>query len=227
MQVEITIVSGRTLKNVNWQHGTLKPYAVLWIDSGPKCTSKVDTVHDEDPIWDEKISITLPPTSRPDTAVLYMDIVHANPLPGTKPLVGSAQLPLRDVLNEARSGKVPRSLKLKRPSGRPHGKLEIKIGVNDHPMNYSQVGPQGQPAYYGYGGPPPQQHQYPYGAPAAPPAGYPSAYGYGAPRPPVPVHGSPRASTAQTSNRGMDANTKLAVGVATKLFGETFKSVFN
>jgi C2 domain len=102
---------------VNWRNGDLKPYAILWIDSGPKCTSNVDVENDEDPIWDEKMPIALPPTSHPDTAVLYIDIVHANASPGTKPLVGSAQLPLRGVLNEARSsGKVLRNLKLKRPS---------------------------------------------------------------------------------------------------------------
>ncbi|KAJ4802573.1 Calcium-dependent lipid-binding (CaLB domain) family protein [Rhynchospora pubera] len=202
-EVEVTIETAKNLKNVNWRNGQLKPYAVVWIDDGPKVTTKVDVDNDEDPIWDEKLLVPLPPSSRLEEAKLYIDVVHANAAEGVKPLVGSAKLHLHEVVDEVGiGGKAIKSLKLKRPSGRPHGKLEVKVAVKEPQRYYDQYAPPyGQAASRGYGeqyggyGQPYAQPQPGYSYPAtAPPAGYPyggppqPAYGYGAP--PQPAYGS-------------------------------------
>uniref|UniRef100_N1QU87 Uncharacterized protein n=1 Tax=Aegilops tauschii TaxID=37682 RepID=N1QU87_AEGTA len=89
-EVEVTVGSARDLKNVNWRNGDLQPYAVLWVDDGPKCSSRVDLDNGESPVWDEKLTVPLPPsTARLEDAVLRIDVVHANAGGGTKPLVGS------------------------------------------------------------------------------------------------------------------------------------------
>uniref|UniRef100_A0A0D9XH59 C2 domain-containing protein n=1 Tax=Leersia perrieri TaxID=77586 RepID=A0A0D9XH59_9ORYZ len=92
-EVEVMVSWANDLKNVNWRNGDLKPYAVLWIDSGAKCSTR-----------DDKLTVPLPPTNRLDDAVLYIDVVHANASDGVKPLIGSARLPLRDVLADAGKG---------------------------------------------------------------------------------------------------------------------------
>ncbi|CAL5090350.1 unnamed protein product [Urochloa decumbens] len=222
-EVEVTVGSARDLKNVNWRNGDLKPYAVAWIDSGTKCSTRVDLDNGEDPSWDEKLLLPLPPTSRLDDAVLYLDVVHANAnaADGVKPLVGSARLPLRDVLDGAGigGGKVSRTLRLKRPSGRPHGRLDVRVAVKE-PARYYDPNPYPAPAGYGQ----PQGSRDPYGSgggyygagaaaggyggaaaygsggygaaaqpyAAAPPAGYPSAYGSA----PQPAYAAPPPTTA-------------------------------
>ncbi|XP_073012607.1 uncharacterized protein [Typha latifolia] len=198
-EVEITIGSARDLKNVNWRHGDLKPYAVAWVDGGAKCSTKADLDNDVSPVWDEKLSIPLPPDRRLEEAVLYVDVVHAKAAEGVKPLVGSARIPIREVLDDVGVGaKSARSLKLKRPSGRPQGKLEVKITIKEParyydryapPQPYAQSAPdrRGEGSYggygYGYGEPAPARAGYPY-APSAPsPAGAGYPYAPSAPSP--------------------------------------------
>ena len=223
-EVEVTVGSARDLKNVNWRHGDLRPYAVAWVDSGARCSTRVDLDGGESPAWDEKVLVSLPPASRLDDAVLHVDVVHANADEGVKPLVGSARLPLRDVLDEAGlGGKAARNLRLKRPSGRPQGRLDVHVAVKEParyydpypaPGGYAQTGTRdpygpGPGGYYGggsggggYGGGYGSGAAYGsagYGAAqpyaAAPPAGYPSAYGSAAP-PPQPAYGAPPAASA-------------------------------
>ncbi|KAF8675227.1 hypothetical protein HU200_047896 [Digitaria exilis] len=216
-EVEVTVGSARDLKNVNWRNGDLKPYAVLWIDSGARCTTRVDVDGGENPTWDEKVLVPLPPSSRLDDAVVHIDVVHANAAEGVKPLVGSARLPLRDVLDDAGiGGKASRSLRLKRPSGRPHGRLDVRVAVKEParyydpnnpypaPVGYApQTGARGSygsggDGYYGsgggYGGGAYGSGGYGAAQPyaAAPPAGYPPAYG-SAP-PPQPAYGAAPAA---------------------------------
>ncbi|XBI04474.1 hypothetical protein VPH35_132771 [Triticum aestivum] len=192
-EVEVTVGTARDPKNVNWRNGDLKPYAVLWIDAGARCSTRVDLDNNENPAWDEKVVVPLPPTSRLQDAVLYLDVVHANAAEGVKPLVGSARLPLRDVVDDAGVGsKASRNQKLKRPSGRPQGKLDVRVAVKE-PARYYESYP--APAGYGssqpavpYGGGS-SRDAYgggygagagAYGAAAAPPSGYP---GYGSTEP--------------------------------------------
>ncbi|GJN34719.1 hypothetical protein PR202_gb23410 [Eleusine coracana subsp. coracana] len=245
-EVEVTVGSARDLKNVNWRNGDLKPYAVLWIDSGAKVSTRVDVDGGESPTWDDKLLVPLPPSSRLDDAVLYVDVVHANAGEGVKsPLVGSARLPLRDILDDAGvgGGKASRTLRLKRPSGRPQGKLDIRVAVKE-PSRYYDPNPYPAPGSYassrdtyaaggaGYGGgygsaPPPSGYPAAYGT-AQPPSGYPAAYGAA---PPQPAYGSAYGAAAappvvggvdpgqQKKGSKMGVGTGVAVGAAAGLLG--------
>ncbi|CAN6197789.1 unnamed protein product [Urochloa humidicola] len=243
-EVEVTVGSARDLKNVNWRNGDLKPYAVAWVDSGAKCSTRVDLDNGECPTWDEKLLLPLPPTSRLDDAVLHVDVVHANATDGVKPLVGSARLPLRDVLDDAGvGGKVSRTLRLKRPSGRPHGRLDVRVAVKEParyydpnpypaPAGYAQPGtrdPYGSGAggYYGSGGGAYGGAAAAYGAAggygaaaaaaqpyaSAPPAGYPSPYGSA----PQPAYGAPPAAAAAYGSTATAA--PAAYGAAAPAYG--------
>jgi len=244
-EVEVTVGSATNLKNVNWRNGDLHPYAVLWIDDGPKCSTRVDLDNGEDPVWDDKLLVPVPPSvTRLEDAVLCIDVVHADAAEGVKPLVGSARLPLRDVLDDAGiGGKVSRSLRLKRPSGRPQGRLEVRVAVREAaPRYYGYESSYPAPAYGGgvgsrdpyYAAAPPGPGyggQQPY---AAPPAGYPAYGGYGAaaaaapPAPPMAYgagSGDPSAAAAYGSaapaatKSKMGMGTGLAVGAAAGLLG--------
>ncbi|CAL5000360.1 unnamed protein product [Urochloa decumbens] len=241
-EVEVTVGSASNLKNVNWRNGELRPYAVVWVDDGPKCSTRVDLDNGEDPVWEEKLAVPVPPPSaaRLDDAVLYIDVVHANADADeavVKPLVGSARLPLRDVLDDAGvGGKVSRTLRLKRPSGRPQGRLDVRVAVREAAARYYDPYP--APAYGNPAGAAGSRDPY-YGQP---PAGYP-AYGagaYGAAAPPAaaaayyggappPAAGAAAAygaapppaagATAAQSSSKMGMGTGLAVGAAAGLLG--------
>ncbi|CAL4964279.1 unnamed protein product [Urochloa decumbens] len=211
------------------------------------CSTHVGTDDGENPDWDEKLSVPLPPSiTRLEDAVLHIDVVHANAAEGVKPLVGSARLPLRDVLDggAGAGGKASRTLRLKRPSGRPQGMLDARVAVREakrYHDPYPTPAAYGHPAggsrdpYYGAPPPPPPAYGQPY---AAPPVGYPAAapgaYGYGGAPPPVygapsappayaaaaPVVGAPAAAGAATQkNNKMGMGTGLAVGAAAGVLG--------
>ncbi|CAN6461628.1 unnamed protein product [Victoria cruziana] len=195
LELELTVSSAKDLKNVNWRYGDLSPYVVVWVDQDTKLTTKVDDQNDTSPIWNEKLIVPVR-GPRLEDAVLSIDVVHVNASGETKPLVGSARLPLKEVVDEVGfNERYAKSLKLKRPSGRPQGKIEVKVTVREirypapspYPQPYGQTTRDYHPAYpyagsakYAdpYGAPPA-----PYGAPpvpyGAPPAGYPGAYGGG------------------------------------------------
>ncbi|KAF7843065.1 protein SRC2-like protein [Senna tora] len=184
-ELELKIASAKNLKNVNWRHGPNRPYAVVWVDPKNKCSTRVDESGDTEAFWDETLLIPLPPGPIEDFT-LYIDVVHAGSEEDTKPLIGSARLKLSQVLEEAGIGdRATHSLTLKRPSGRPQGKVEVSVTIRE--IGYRAPGsyyapPYGVPPPYGYayGGAPPQAAGYPYSgynAPAAPAYGQPS-YGY-------------------------------------------------
>ncbi|GKE07769.1 protein SRC2, partial [Tanacetum coccineum] len=195
-ELEVTVTSAKNLKNVNWRHGPLKPYAVVWVDPKNKSTTRVDETGDESPIWDQKLVI---PFNDPiDESSLYIDIVHAYPDEDTKPLIGSAKLKLKDVVDDVGLGQLyTDSLKLKRPSGRPHGKVEVKVLVKD--PRYQARDP-----YY----PPPGYPYAPYGGP--PQYGQPGYVGE------QPSYGAYKEEK-KSSKYGM--GTGLAVGAAAGLLG--------
>ncbi|KAK6936812.1 C2 domain [Dillenia turbinata] len=232
-EVEVTISSAKDLKNVNWRHGDLKPYAVLWVDPKNKCSTKVDERGDTSPHWDEPLVIPL--TAPPEDSTLYIDIVHAYPEEGTKPLIGSAKLPLREVVCDVGFGEpLEKTLKLKRPSGRPQGKLEVKVVVRE--TRHRAPDPYYAPPYgvqqREYSGAPPAYGN-PYAA-AAPPAGYPysaqggygqPSYGYGQPAYVQSVqgqdpYGSGRGLVQEEKKKSkFGMGTGLAVGAAAGLLG--------
>jgi hypothetical protein len=64
-----------------------------------------------------------------ETAILRIDVIQANAGNGFNLLVGSAHLPLREVLDE-RLGTAAarrRDLHLKQPSGRRYGHIDVRI----------------------------------------------------------------------------------------------------
>ncbi|KAI6696345.1 hypothetical protein NL676_016464 [Syzygium grande] len=204
-ELEVTVSSARDLKNVNWRRGPTRAYAVLWVDPSNKCTTRVDEEGDTSPVWDQTLAIPLPPGPIEDQT-LYIDVVHAGSEEDTKPLIGSARIKLRDVLDEAGFGEpLKRSPQLKRPSGRPHGKVDVKVCVREPryraPDPYRETPYRVPPATREYA--PPATREYappayanPYAAPqpspyyaAAPPAG---GYSYGSYNaPPPPQYGQP------------------------------------
>ncbi|KAI4320002.1 hypothetical protein MLD38_033530 [Melastoma candidum] len=207
--VELTVTSAKDLKNVNWRNGSLSPYVVVWVDPNNKCSTRVDDEGDSFPVWDQTLSIPLPPHSTDDDTILYLDVVHAGSEPGTKPLIGSAKLTVRDVIDDVGYGeRTKRSLQLKRPSGRPHGKIDVKISVRE-PSRYRMADPYSAPPH-AYGvqtrDVSPQQYGYQYSKPqdsyysnAPPPtAGYPSSYGSVAAAP-VPAYGQQGYGSVQDS----------------------------
>ena len=210
-KLEVTLSSAKDLKNVNWRHGSLKPYAVIWVDQKAKCSTKVDEEGDTCPLWNETLVIPLLPPIEDST--LFIDVVHDGASDDTKPLIGSARLPLSEVgLGELES----RTLKLKRPSGRPQGKVEVKVCIRDPHYHapdpyYAPPGSKGytEPAQYGnpYAAPPPPSNSY---YPVAPPAGYPyDAYSQSS--------YSHQQEEKSKSKYGM--GTGLAVGVAAGALG--------
>lgn len=103
-ELEVTISSAKNLKNVNWRHGPLKPYAVVWADPKNKCSTHLDEEGDESPVWDQKL--TIPLNDPIEDSNLYIDIVHANAAEDTKPLIGSTKIKLKDVVDEVGIGEV-------------------------------------------------------------------------------------------------------------------------
>ncbi|XP_074291491.1 uncharacterized protein LOC141618295 [Silene latifolia] len=165
-EVEVTVTSAKDLKNVNWRNGPNTPYAVVWVDPDRKVSTRVDEEGDTCPRWDQTLVI---PLNFPiEDAILRIDVVHAHADSDTKPLIGSTKLPLREVVDEVGIGScLPRTLKLKRPSGRPHGKIDVEVSVRQ--PRYQAPDPYHAPPYgvtrdTGYGAPPPAG--YPYGQPA-------------------------------------------------------------
>lgn len=184
-EVQVKLSVARDLKNVNWRYGLVKPYAVVWVEPRNKCSTKADEEGDTSPEWDETLTIPLPGPVN-DGTMLYIDIVHAGSEPNTKQLVGSARLRLCDVIDDVGfDERASRTLQLKRPSGRPQGKVDVKVTVREPrylaPEQYYAppygVPPAGSGAFhapaYGdpYAAPPPPQVYG--GSYAAPPSGYP------------------------------------------------------
>ncbi|CAI8593765.1 unnamed protein product [Vicia faba] len=171
-ELDLTLKSAKALKNVNWRHGANQPYAVVWVDQANKFTTNVDANGDTEADWNQTMILPLPPI-RFEDLTLYIDIVHAGFEEDTKKLIGSARLQLVDVLDFGIGERESRVLTLKRPSGRPQGKVEVKVGIRENAYH-------AQGAYY------PPAYGVPYGAPAQPgpyysadpPAGYPQTPSY-------------------------------------------------
>lgn len=62
LDLVVTVVSAKHLKNVNWRNGELKPYVVLYLDSDHH---RVSTHSDDSvkPVWNERITLLSPDPS--------------------------------------------------------------------------------------------------------------------------------------------------------------------
>ncbi|XP_021732419.1 uncharacterized protein LOC110699236 [Chenopodium quinoa] len=237
LNLEITIISGKHLKNVNWKNGDLKPYAIFWVDPDNKLTTKSDDSGNTKPVWNQRF--LLPITSPLSDAFLSLEIFHSKASETPKPFVGSLQVRL-STLPEPDNRNIIRTYNVLRPSGRPDGKIRLKLAIKDQalpqqPQPHSgleydyQTTP--HPGYYYSSAPP-----YPYSssrsaspAPPPPPTAFPYSMGYysgyfpqsgvrsyGAPS--APVDYSPYEQRTRTSG-GFGLGTGLAVGAVAGALG--------
>ncbi|KAJ9539920.1 hypothetical protein OSB04_026426 [Centaurea solstitialis] len=179
LDLELTIVSAKHLKNVNWRNGDLSPYAIFWLDPDRRLATKSDDSNSTKPVWNERFLIPLPPAATAAVA-LTLEIFHSKPSDTPKPLVGTLRVPIDDLPNLEDSNAI-RTFDLRRPSGRPCGKIRLKLVLRERPLPDYQIAP--QPAYYYTTTPPP-----------------PPSYGRVLLQPPPPQ--SPRPFTDRQSSYG-------------------------
>ncbi|KAL2925242.1 BON1-associated protein 2 [Bienertia sinuspersici] len=187
LNLEITIISGKHLKNVNWKNGDLKPYAIFWIDPNHKLTTKSDDSGNTKPVWNQRF--LLPINSPLSDAFLSLEIFHSKTSETPKPFVGSLQLRLSS-LPEPDNPNIIRTLDLLRPSGRAHGKIRLKLVIKEQPLP-QQPPPPPQPQPQPQHQPQPQPSHLDYDYQTAPHPGY-----YYSSAPPYPYTSSRSVSPA-------------------------------
>ncbi|KAK4772296.1 hypothetical protein SAY86_014071 [Trapa natans] len=130
LDLHITLISAKHLKNVNWRIGALKPYAAVFLDPNRRLSTRPDEHGSTSPIWNE--SFTLPLASSLPDAFLTVDIFHSRPSETPKPLVGSLRVPLSTLVDriESSSDRIHK-LELLRPSGRPQGKVRLRLALRE------------------------------------------------------------------------------------------------
>ncbi|KAK9913695.1 hypothetical protein M0R45_037505 [Rubus argutus] len=145
LDLDLTIVSAKHLKNVNWKNGDLKPYAVFWVDPDRRLATKSDDSGSTRPVWNERF--TLPVTLSLNESVLTLEIFHSKPSDTPKPLVGTLRVSLKDLPDPDNSTRI-RAFELIRPSGRPQGKIRIKLAFRERPLppDYHNTPP--PPSYF-------------------------------------------------------------------------------
>ncbi|KAJ6690195.1 hypothetical protein OIU85_006473 [Salix viminalis] len=181
LDLDLTIISAKHLKNVNWKNGDLKPYAVFWVDPGRRLSTKSDDSGSTRPVWNERFS--LPLTFALRDSFLTLEIFHSKPSETPKPLVGTLRVAFKDLSDPDDSNRV-RTFELTRPSGRPQGKIRIKLGVRERPF------PSHPPPQPVYGITAPQSYYYS-GATLPPPPDYRRLPGYYSSPPPPPTPSRP------------------------------------
>ncbi|KAL5539150.1 hypothetical protein UlMin_045482 [Ulmus minor] len=131
LDLDLTIVSAKHLKNVNWKNGDLKPYAVFWVDPDRRLATKSDDSGSTSPVWNERF--TLPLTLPLHDSYLTLEIFHSKPSESPKPLVGTLRVSLKDLSAPEDLTRI-RKFPLTRPSGRPQGKIRIKLALRERPL---------------------------------------------------------------------------------------------
>ena len=161
LDLNLTIVSAKHLKNVNWRNGDLKPYAVFWVDPDRRLSTRSDDSGSTRPVWNERF--TLPLSVPLHGAVLTLEIFHSKPSETPKPLVATLRVELKELPDLDDSSKI-RIFSLLRPSGRPQGKIRVKLGIRERPLppphDYHFAPPSSY--YYTNTPPPPRYSASPY-----------------------------------------------------------------
>uniref|UniRef100_A0A2P2JCP9 Basic salivary proline-rich protein 1 n=1 Tax=Rhizophora mucronata TaxID=61149 RepID=A0A2P2JCP9_RHIMU len=187
LDLEITVISAKHLKNVNWRNGDLKPMATFYLDY----TETPHATHTDDsgstrPVWNERF--TLPITRPIHESILTLEVFHSKPSETRKPLVGAVKFPLSQLIlsKESSSSSAVRTLELIRPSGRPQGKVRVKLAVKERPLPPPMQDYANNPNYSHYYNPapplppppppPPLARDYREFSPS--PYGYSDHYGY-------------------------------------------------
>ncbi|CAO2195292.1 unnamed protein product [Urochloa humidicola] len=245
--LEVTVVSGKHLKNVNWRRGDLRAYVVAYLDPSRRAATRPDDGGGCKPAWNERLVLPLPPHLSPHdpSILLSLDVFHSKPSDSPKPLVGSARSPLRDLLfptnpnpSHDSAASTIFSLPLLRPSGRPQGKLRIRVAIRERspPPPEPQYPPPSSSPYYFPPPPPPaysappqygsEQYYRPSGYYSAPPPPTPSQYEYtGGPSAPVDYsrqyeqRGRTGGGGSGSGTGRYGVGTGLAVGAVTGALG--------
>ncbi|KAG6479660.1 extensin-like [Zingiber officinale] len=178
LDLEVNVVSAKHLKNVNWRNGDLKPYVVAYLDPDRRAATKPDDAGSTRPVWNERLALPLPLPSLETLFFLTLDVFHSKPSETPKPLVGTARSPLKELLDpeafaayasgggsvSGGGGTSPiRTLELRRPSGRPQGKIRIKLALRERPSPPIEPDPTGH-----FAPPPPSSYYYSSNAPPFP-----------------------------------------------------------
>ncbi|KAF2319025.1 hypothetical protein GH714_012576 [Hevea brasiliensis] len=207
LDLDLTIVSAKHLKNVNWKNGDLKAYAVFWVDPDRRLSTKSDDSGSTKPVWNERFTLPLPLPLQ--ESYLTLDIFHSKPSETPKPLVGTLRVPLKELPYPDDLARI-RTFELTRPSGRPQGKIRVKLGLRERPL----PPPPPPPAGFDYHHIIPSQNYYYNTAPMpSPPA--PRDYSYGGPSAPVDYS----AYDQRQKGGKMGFGTGLAVGAVAGTLG--------
>ncbi|KAL6616395.1 hypothetical protein ACP70R_038665 [Stipagrostis hirtigluma subsp. patula] len=238
LDLEVTVVSGKHLKNVNWRRGDLRAYVVAYLDPSRRAATRPDDAGGCKPVWNERLVLPLPPHLSPHdpSLLLSLDVFHSKPSDSPKPLVGSARSPLRDLLFPTNPNPSHDStasplvtLPLLRPSGRPQGKLRVRVAIRERspPPPEPQYPPPSSSPYY-FPPPPPPAYSAPpqYGSDQYyRPSGYysasppPSQYEYtGGPSAPV-EYSRQYEQRGRTGSGSYGVGSGLAVGAVAGALG--------
>ncbi|XP_052188326.1 uncharacterized protein LOC127798765 [Diospyros lotus] len=128
LDLDVTVVSAKHLKNVNWRHGDLKPYAIFWVDPERRVATKSDESGSTRPVWNEQFVVAL--SHGLQDSVLTLEIFHSKPSEAPRPLVGTVRVALKD-LSDPEDSNLIRTFEVRRPSGRPQGKIRLKLSVKE------------------------------------------------------------------------------------------------
>ncbi|TVU36463.1 hypothetical protein EJB05_18398, partial [Eragrostis curvula] len=230
LDLELTVVSGKHLKNVNWRRGDLRAYVVAYLDPSRRSATRPDDAGGCKPTWNERLVLPLPPHLSPHdpSLLLSLDVFHSKPSDSPKPLVGSARSPVRELLfptkpnpNHDPTDSPVVTLPLLRPSGRPQGKLRIRVTIRERspPPPEPQYPPPSSSAYY-FPPPPPPAYSAP---PQYGPEQYyrppnPSGY-YSAPPPPPQYEYTGGPSAPVEYSRPYDQRGRSGVGSGSARYG--------
>ncbi|KAK6227871.1 hypothetical protein SCA6_000211 [Theobroma cacao] len=155
LDLDLTIVSAKHLKNVNWRNGDLKPYAVFWVNPDRRLSTRSDDSGSTRPVWNERF--TLPLAVPLYDAVLTLEIFHSKPSETPKPLVGTLRVELKE-LPDPEDGSKIRTFSVLRTSGRPQGKIRVKLGIRERPLAPPHDYHFAPPSYYYTNTPPPPRY---------------------------------------------------------------------
>ncbi|CAM6119384.1 unnamed protein product [Calypogeia fissa] len=128
--LHLTMLSAQGLKDV-CTFGTMSPYAKAWIHPSAKQRTAVATNAGCTPVWGHKIHLSLPSNALIEEK-LSLTIQIWNQGSASDTLVGSANLPLCDLLNSTKpNGLEFMACQLMRPSGRVQGLVNFSIEISD------------------------------------------------------------------------------------------------
>ncbi|KAF2573330.1 hypothetical protein F2Q70_00000847 [Brassica cretica] len=125
--LEMNIISAQELAPVA---RCMKTYAVAWIDPERKLTTRVDNTGGTSPTWNDKFVFRLDEEALYDgTSIVVIEIYALHWFKDIH--VGTVQTLISDLVNPS-SGMRFVTLEVLRASGRPHGLLNIAVGLIDN-----------------------------------------------------------------------------------------------